>query len=319
MSKMVKIYCYWEKMDLPSYLLSSNIDGIAFHLPASMLLSATGSLDYSKIGELKDAIKQCKNATKPKGVTLAFAGGNKWGATYIKQNHKYLKFVKKHGQNPLNDPIQLTIPMPYETKYIDKVEEIFSALAYKLKEDTEVWDTIECMKVTGANEESNEICFTGADYTMATTLIGAYQDGAVKWKDADYTCEKAVDCCNQFIDIFSANFNGKTIIQPYKPKLNSFPCVDLNGQICSDKFRPDLKEDVISYGMTKPNFKAQYTAFSLTAVIPSHSKYIQLNRAQLGHGKQSLEYFTEVMDLAKQYEYLEIFQDNVLKYPTLFQ
>jgi hypothetical protein len=264
---------------------------------------------------LKEAIKKC--ATAGKKVTLAFEGGNNWG-NYIWNNFPCLDFVKKRGQNPNNPAIPIKVPVPYEPKYILKVSEIISGLADALKRDSWIWDCIENVKPTGANEETSEICFTGADFTSAQTLEIAYRVAAGKWIDAEYTCDRAVNSCNTFIDIVADNFAGKTIIQPYKPVLNSYPCVDRSGMICPPELRADLKEDVISYGMTKQNFKPQYTAFTLTAHIPAHTKYIQLNRSLLGHGKQSLEYFTTVMELAKPYEYLEIFADNIRFYPSLF-
>lgn len=316
----MKTFVVWENLSVPAYILNSNVDGVSLAIDATVLFNSTGGFNASYVPTLRAAINKIKAPGKK--VTLAFLFGNNSGRA-ITDHYPCIEFVRKKSQNPDNPSLPVKIPVPFDPGYISKITEIITALAAELKKDAATYSAIEYIKITGANEITGEMRFTGADYSKTNDLAVAYVDAAIKWLASGYTNQKAIDCCESFITIFKNNFPDKILIQEYIPVLNGFPCIDDNNFICPPELRPDLKEEIILFGqILTSNFRAMYTAYDLPSKVPSYTTCLQLNRSKLGHADTppTLEYFSSVIDKAKAagYEYLEIFNTNILNYPTLY-
>lgn len=307
----MKIFLNNLDLTVPTYALTAKLDGYSLYLDVGSLLWNDG-YNGSYLVEVKNKIKELG---KPVNIAMPFG---KFSHNSIYNKFPYLEFVRKHHKNPANPPVPMKIPVPFAPGYMDKIREAIQFLADELKKDTECYDLIHAVTITGINEATKENRMTSQDWTTATTGSQAYVDAAKKWQAAGYTIEKTVAACKKTIDIFQECFSDKKIVLPTIPLLNGFPCIDFQNNICKPQKRFHITQSVIDYGeIMCPNFRSQFTAFKNTTV--TSSKYVQVNRDY--YKDKTTAEFQSMIDyaVATGVENLECHADNLLRYPSIFK
>lgn len=322
----MKIFLNNLDLTVPTYALTAKLDGYYLQALAGSLLWNDG-YNGSYVVEIRNTIKKLG---KPVNIAVVFG---KFSHNSIYNKFPYLEFVRKHHKNPANPPVPMKIPVAYYSEthydnilkkdvttypYLEKLDETIEFLADELKKDSECYDLIDAVTITGINEATKEMRITAADWTVATSLWYAYIDAAVKWQDAGYTIEKTVAACKKTIDIFQECFADKKIILPYIPLLNGFPCVDFQNNVCNPNKRFHITQSVIDYGeIMAPNFRSQYTAFTDKTV--TSSKYVQVNRDY--YKDKTTAEFQAMIDyaIATGVENLEIHPENIVDNPSIFK
>ena len=241
-----------EVLDSPS------VFGVSIDLPLQNFMMGGSSFNNTFFGQLKNEIKRI-NAYGKK-VSLAIVCG--YTANNI-PNVPYITLIESHHQGQ-GDPHPISVPVPYDIKYLTYFNNFLSWFAQSLKYDPATYNAIDNIKITGINQQSPELRIPDQDFTGGD----AFYNAAVKWKNLNYSTANVLFAINYLILQFKNYFQDKTLILPIISGLAGFPTINKSGAICKPNQRPDLTKEIITNYATPNNVVGGWCYLNPTSIPP---------------------------------------------------
>lgn len=316
--------------EIPGWIFEyPQVYGITIRLPYANFIGAGEKYGTAFMGKLIDNIRSITNRGKKIAIGVAFG---KFFPTM--PGIRYVILHDWHHQGTSGGyPVAVMQPVFWEKLFVDEVLSFFTWFRDKLK-GSDIYDSIEQIKITGANEKTEELKPSDQDWrTASDTSETAYRQAAEVWKSAGYSTVKVKMAIAGFIDMFHNLFPDKIIALPVIGGLAGFPCINIDG-ICLPKEREDIAKHLIEYGVQMyDNFAAESTALTDTGGTPSKvadsgaKEIIYQVRRQLYNptgpfpaSQTDQDTFQQVIENGKQHNgtVVEIFKNTLLAYPNFY-
>ncbi len=314
------IYCV-STLPIQQGVLDSNIEGIALNVYASNILAGNG-YNNAFYQDLRNNIKNYADNGKLTSLAIIFG---EFSSNAIFNSFPYVTMTKKvHGGT--GEPKVIKLPVFWDTIYLIELNQIIQHTADELKSDQKVYDNIGSIKITGADESTNEMRATSQDWTNNVSKGDSFIQAAQKWLDAGWNYTTVVFALKNIIDMWIAAFPDKPLVLPYISGLNGFPCINTLNQICLPSQRPNITKEIIDYGHSRSaNFYSQFTPFTNVNTPSLGSVYVQAN-AQVYKEPNPDKPVTDedLQNLITNAENknclnLELRPQNILQHPNLFK
>lgn len=315
---------------IPSWVFEENkypqVYGVFIRLPFSNFVGAGGGWNEDKMRELINDLKLIVSYGKKIAIAVAF------GKFFPKfSNCRYLEINDSHHQGE-GTPIPTRQPVFWDDAFIEIHQNFFKWFSDRLKE-SEVWDAIEQVKITIANEKTEELKCSDQHYeSTSDSSQMAFLQAAKIWDSVGYNTVKVKMTIARAIDLFHELFPDKLIALPVIGGLAGFPTFNVNG-ICKPKEREDLSKEIIEYGVDMySDFCPEATALSVDSGTPisvsqsgATNIIYQVRRefynppAPYPKSQLDQDAFQMVIENGRAHggTHIELFKNSLLAYPNL--
>ncbi len=277
-----------------------------------------------------------------KKYSIAVGAGKFTPAWVYQQGLQKYDFIEIHHEGKGQQCNELSMPAPWEDKYVQLWGNFVNALAAHLREHPDYYAALANIKVSGVNRSTVELRIPAEDH-LSNKVCTTTEASAI-WAQAGYRPQLLENAVEHIIDIYAAAFPDKYLNLDIIPQRNALPKIDERGRVGALP-KTDYIWKIIQHGLSnyKDRFIVQFDALtSIYGKKPSqHYQYLtrvsqqgglvafQLESVQYGVGMKrpgyselaptpaSAEDLKKVFDVAKNNHalYTEVFTPAIRHFP----
>lgn len=251
---------------IPSWVFEENkypqVYGITVRLPFSNFVDAGGGWNEGEMNELINDLKLIASYGKKIAIGVAFGK-----FTPALPGIRFVTISDSHHNIPGHE-VPTRQPVFWDGAFKKIHQNFFKWFSDRLKE-SEVWGAIEQVKITIANEKTEELKCSDQNWeSPSDSSAMAFLRAAQIWDSVGYTTPRVKMVIGGAIDLFHELFPDKIIALPVIGGLAGFPRFNVDG-ICKPKEAEDLSKELIEYGVLRyDNFAPESTALAIDTGTP---------------------------------------------------